>query len=212
MALWPGCRAATHGAGRAPPALPEARACSVLPERGVGASSQHANEHAGAGERSWPPRGVGSWRLRPRGKGSPGTHGSSPARLWPAPGAPGQPGPWAAVLCRERGLGGPAPHQCQVPTGPCALGSGFLTADSVLRCPFFGFHGDRPLSDLVLGIRLAVRRTEGGYPAQRGPLAAWLALPPPGPQTCPLPLAGHADPCLLPRGLSVGANGPCVCR
>lgn len=119
-----------------PLVLREAWACSVLPERGVGASSGHANEHVGPVERSWPPRGVGSWGLRPvgcssvsstaRGKApSPDMRGSSPARLWPAPGAPGQPGPWASVLCRERGLG-PASHQCLVSTGSCALGSEFL--------------------------------------------------------------------------------------
>lgn len=66
-------------------------------------------------------------------------------------------------------LGPSLPHP-KFPTDPCACGLGFSQlapalneVSSKMRCPFFGFHGDRPLSE---GVWLALLKTCGGCTAQ----------------------------------------------
>lgn len=59
---------------------------------------------------------------------------------------------------------------------------------------FFGFHGDRPLSECwdLAGCAEARWRLH----TRRGPLASGWPCLHLGPQNCPLPPAGHGDPCL----------------
>lgn len=175
-------------------------------------------------DRSWLPSGAGSWSLTvPVGRSQPpmaAPQASQHLTVWKGLSQAGRAlpssrtsEPRAARHVGQFRRGWPWAPRVPIPSAPeTPVPVGWvLTAAPVLNevgsemrcCPFFGFHGDRPLAE-----RGFTRDLWRLHRAVRTVRTVWrrAAPPPPGlPKNCPPPLPARR-PCPLPRGLPSGSQ------